>query len=295
MDAEVYNGKLSTFLQEIAKVDEALKSFKKEDVSGADKETCFAELNKVQRALDNCDDMMLEFIYLELKEDDPVDKARSISLRNMSDELLKRVKLHSKEIKTEMSRLLSNGDRRFMTPEERKKDEDQELECKRLRAELDKKKAERERLEKENEKKAEKIMGKFMIRINDCSRNADRLVNEYDEEKSDVWLDRYENLCQVMENLLLEIFDVNIEILDLGLLEVKWNAADQKSIDVLKAKCNCLSELEIFGKRVSKNAALVQYRSKWLTHNKEENTSNDKNDAFLNVPIALIMKILASA
>ena len=98
---------------------------------------------------------MLEFIYLELKEDDPVDKARSISLRNMSDELLKRVKLHSKEIKTEMSRLLSNGDRRFMTPEERKKDEAQELECKRLRAELDKKKAERERLEKENEKKAE--------------------------------------------------------------------------------------------------------------------------------------------
>ena len=190
-------------------------------MSNADKETCFAELNKVQRALDNCDDMMLEFIYLELKENDPVDKARSISLRNMSDELLKRVKLHSKEIKTEMSRLLSNGDRRFMTPEERKKDEAQELECKRLRAELDKKKAERERLEKENEKKAEKIMGKFMIQINECSRKADCLVKEYDEEKSDVWLDRYENLCQVMENLLLEIFDVNIEILDLGLLEVK--------------------------------------------------------------------------
>ena len=36
MDAEVYNGKLSTFLQEIDKVDEALKSFKKEDVSNAD-------------------------------------------------------------------------------------------------------------------------------------------------------------------------------------------------------------------------------------------------------------------
>ena len=87
-----------------------------------------------------------------------------------------------------------------------------------------------------------------------------------------------------MENLLLEIFDVNIEIYDLGLLEVKWNAADQKSIDVLKAKSNCLSELEIFGKRVSNNAALVQYRSIWLAHN-EENTSNDKNDACLNVPI----------
>ena len=119
-------------------------------MSYADRETYFAELNKVQCALDNCDDMMLELVYLELKEDDPVDKARSISLRKMSDKLLKRVKLHSKEIQTEMSRLLWNGDRSFMTLEERKKDEAQELEYKRLRAELDKKKAERERLEKEN-------------------------------------------------------------------------------------------------------------------------------------------------
>ena len=44
MDAEVYNGKLSTFLQEIAKVDEALKSFKKEDVSNDSNSLPFVRL-----------------------------------------------------------------------------------------------------------------------------------------------------------------------------------------------------------------------------------------------------------
>ena len=70
MDAEVYVEKLGEIVREVEKVDAILKTFTKDDVSidEYDEKLYFGRLEKINDADENCQNKILELVYLELDE-----------------------------------------------------------------------------------------------------------------------------------------------------------------------------------------------------------------------------------
>ena len=99
MEADTYKEKLLQIRSEVDKVDRKWQAYTKDDVEVViDSSECLAKLQKVEDAEELCQDKIFELIY-ELDENVEADEARIKFLRSMSDDLRKRVKTNSKEVK----------------------------------------------------------------------------------------------------------------------------------------------------------------------------------------------------
>ena len=105
MDANTYNGKLREIKSEVGKVDRKWQGYTKDDVHLCDQNVCHSQLHEIAVAEESCQDKIFEFIY-ELDENIEVDEERIKSLRSMSDELRKRVKTNSNEVKARLTDLI---------------------------------------------------------------------------------------------------------------------------------------------------------------------------------------------
>ena len=95
MDADTYKGKLLQIKSEVGKVDRKWQAYTKDDIELLDQSACLSKLEKIGDAEELCQDKIFNLIY-ELDENVETDEARIKSLRSMSDELRKRVKLIQK-------------------------------------------------------------------------------------------------------------------------------------------------------------------------------------------------------
>ena len=70
MDAEVYVEKLGEIVREVEKVDAIVKTFTKDNVSidEYDEKLYLGRLEKINDAEENCQNKILELVYLELDE-----------------------------------------------------------------------------------------------------------------------------------------------------------------------------------------------------------------------------------
>ena len=189
MDADTYKGKLLLIKSEIAKVDRKWQAYTKDDVEVViDPSECLAKLQKVEDAEESCQDKIFELIY-ELDEDAQADEVRVKSLRSMSDELRKRVKTNSKEVKSKMAEILirqeenkpmSAADKKAMELKEKKMDDDKKAvlkevelkskDCRELTAALDKERKIEEMSEQE-------IRQDIVVKVKDWKSKISKLAD----------------------------------------------------------------------------------------------------------------------
>ena len=106
MEADTYKEKLLQIRSEVDKVDRKWQAYTKDDVEVViDMSECLAKLQKVEDAEELCQNKIFDMIY-ELDENVEADGVRIKSLRSMSDDLRKRVKTNSKEVKVKMADIL---------------------------------------------------------------------------------------------------------------------------------------------------------------------------------------------
>ena len=189
MDADTYKGKLLLIKSEIAKVDRKWQAYTKEDVEVViDPSECLAKLQKIEDAEESCQDKIFELIY-ELDEDAQADEVRVKSLRSMSDELRKRVKTNSKEVKSKMAEILirqeenkpmSAADKKAMELKEKKMEDDKKAvlkevelkskDCRELTAALDKERKIEEMSEQE-------IRQDIVVKVKDWKSKISKLAD----------------------------------------------------------------------------------------------------------------------
>ena len=108
MDAEVYVEKLGEILREVEKVDAIVKTFTKDNVSidEYDEKLYLGNLEKINDAEEKCQYKILEFVYLELDENNAADKSRIGDVRLLGRELKERVKKNAKEVTTKIAEFM---------------------------------------------------------------------------------------------------------------------------------------------------------------------------------------------
>ena len=109
MDADTYNGKLREIKSEVSRVDRKWQGYTKDDVDLSDQNVCHSQLHEIAVAEESCQDKIFELIY-ELDENNAVDEDRIKSLRSTSDDLRKRVKTNSKDVRARLTELIKASD-----------------------------------------------------------------------------------------------------------------------------------------------------------------------------------------
>ena len=187
MDAEVYVEKLGEIVREVEKVDAILKTFTKDDVSidEYDEKLYLGRLEKINDAEENCQNKILELVYLELDEKNAVDKGRIESVRSLGEELMMRVKKNAREVTTKMAEL-----KPFLPMSE---DEKKALEL--LKREFEKRKAE---IEKEEAVSGEEMLSDSSSEALQCvpfDENFKAVSNEAFDNNNEVPAEAFDDSC----------------------------------------------------------------------------------------------------
>ena len=187
MDAEVYEEKLGEILREVEKVDAIVKTFTKDNVSidEYDEKLYMGKLEKINDAEENCQNKILELVYLELDEKNAVDKGRIESVRSLGEELMMRVKKNAREVTTKMAEL-----KPFLPMSE---DEKKALEL--LKREFEKRKAE---IEKEEAVSGEEMLSDSNSEALKCvpfDENFKAVSNEAFDNNNEVPAKAFDDSC----------------------------------------------------------------------------------------------------
>ena len=258
MDADTYNGKLREIKSEVDKVDRKWQGYTKDDVHLCDQNVCHSQLHEIAVAEESCQDKIFEFIY-ELDENIAVDEDRIKSLRSMSDELRKRVKTNSNEVKARLTDLIKAA-------EEAKPMSAYEQQS------IDLKKSEHEA--RKNEKTS-----KVKTKIDLCHKDANSLIaimeNATDvEEMSDQqirmsilndfkkWEDKVKELKKATEAITIDLADLELDVSDQELVD-NLHEAYQKAEDEVTKRILSLTErdskLGLYTLAPSKNKETICY------------------------------------
>ena len=258
MDANTYNGKLREIKSEVGKVDRKWQGYTKDDVHLCDQNVCHSQLHEIAVAEESCQDKIFEFIY-ELDENIEVDEERIKSLRSMSDELRKRVKTNSNEVKARLTDLIKAA-------EEAKPMSAYEQQS------IDLKK--NEHIARKNEKSS-----KVKTKIDLCHKDANSLIaimeNATDvEEMSDQqirmsilndfkkWEDKVKELKKATEAITIDLADLDLDVSEQELvdnLHEAYQKAEEEVTKRIKSLTDKDSKLGLYTLAPSKNKETICY------------------------------------